>query len=156
MATVEKNVLWGERRLVLSGISWQLYERLRDNAENRHIRMAYDEGMLELMSPSPDHEAIRILIGKMIAAFTEELGVPLRSLGSTTWRSKDLGKDLRRMSVITSSVILAFAGGGTSISRSIHRQTGPSKLKSAAAWCGDCGFMRPWAYAKSGDGAKAG
>ncbi|HWB11693.1 MAG TPA: Uma2 family endonuclease [Pirellulales bacterium] len=94
MATVEKTVLQGERRVVLSGISWQLYEQLRDNQENWHVRMAYDQGMLELMSPSSDHEAIRILIGKMIAAFTEELGVPLRSLGSTTWRSKDLGKGL--------------------------------------------------------------
>lgn len=94
MATVEKTVLWGERRVVLSGISWQLYEQLRDNAENGRVRMAYDKGILELMSPSSDHEAIRILIGKMIAAFTEELGVPLRSLGATTWRSKQLEKGL--------------------------------------------------------------
>ena len=94
MATVEKTVLRGERRVVLSGVSWQLYEQLRDNAENWHIRMAYDKGTLELMSPSSDHEAIRILIGKMIAAFTEELDIPLRSLGSTTWRSKALAKGL--------------------------------------------------------------
>jgi Uma2 family endonuclease len=94
MATVEKTVLRGERRVVLSGISWQLYEQLRDNEDNWHVRMAYDKGRLELMSPSPDHEAIRILIGKMIAAFTEELGIPLRSLGSTTWRSNELGKGL--------------------------------------------------------------
>ena len=94
MATAEKTVLRGERRVVLSGISWQLYEQLRDNAENGRVRMAYDKGRLELMSPSPDHEAIRILIGKMIAALTEELGIPLRSLGSTTWRSKDLAKGL--------------------------------------------------------------
>ena len=94
MATVEKTKLFGEKRIVLSGISWELYEQLRDNEENRHVRMAYDEGRLELMSPSPDHEAIKELICDMIKAFTEELGIAQRSLGSTTWKRQDLAKGL--------------------------------------------------------------
>jgi len=94
MATVEKAKLFGEKRIVLSGISWELYERLRDNEENRHVRMVYDDGRLELMSPSPDHEAIKELICDMIKAFTEELGIAQRSLGSTTWKRPDLAKGL--------------------------------------------------------------
>ena len=62
MATVEKIALRGERRIALSGISWDLYEKLRENEENWHVRMAYDSGKLELTSPSPDHEAIKELI----------------------------------------------------------------------------------------------
>jgi Uma2 family endonuclease len=95
MATVEKKVrLKGERRIVLSGISWQLYEQLRDNEQNRHVRMAYDQGTLELMSPSPDHEAVKELLCDMVKAFTEELGISQRSLGSTTWKRPEFAKGL--------------------------------------------------------------
>lgn len=95
MATVEKKtVLRGERRIVLSGISWELYEQLRENEANWRIRMAYDQGRLELMSPSEDHEAIKELLGELIKAFTEELGIARRSLGSTTWKRRELDKGL--------------------------------------------------------------
>jgi Uma2 family endonuclease len=94
MATVEKIRLRGEPRIVLSGIPWDLYERLRENEENRHVRMAYDDGRLEFMSPSPDHEAIKELICDMIKAYTEELSISQRSLGSTTWKRPELAKGL--------------------------------------------------------------
>ena len=94
MATVEKALLRGEKRIVLSGVSWSLYEQLRENEENWHVRMTYDNGRLELMSPSPDHEAIKRLIGRMIEAFTEELNVPCRSLSGTTWKRAELAKGL--------------------------------------------------------------
>ena len=94
MATVEKALLRGEKRIVLSGVSWKLYEQLRENEENWHVRMAYDNGRLELMSPSPDHAAIKRLIGRMIEAVTEELNVPCRSLSDTTWKRPDLAKGL--------------------------------------------------------------
>lgn len=48
MATVEKVSLKSERRIVLSGIPWELYEQLRKNERNWHVRMAYDNGRLEL------------------------------------------------------------------------------------------------------------
>jgi Uma2 family endonuclease len=92
MVTVEKVPLRGERRILLSGISWELYEALRGNEENWHIRMAYDKGRLELMSPSPSHEVITKLIAQMIEAFTEEMGIERRSLRSTTWKRRELGK----------------------------------------------------------------
>jgi Uma2 family endonuclease len=92
MATVEKVRLRGERRIVLTGISWDLYEQLRQNEENWHVRMAYDNGRLELMSPSPDHESVTKLVARMIEALTAELGIPLRSLRSTTWKRRQLGK----------------------------------------------------------------
>jgi Uma2 family endonuclease len=94
MATIEQVALTGERRIVLSGISWELYERLRENEDNWHVHMAYDEGRLELMSPSLDHEAIKKLIGQLIEAFTEEMDIPRRSLGSTTWKSQKLAMGL--------------------------------------------------------------
>lgn len=94
MATVEQSVLAPEDRLVLSGISWDMYEVLRENEENWHIRMTYDEGTLELMSPSMDHEAVKKLIGQMIEAFTEELSIPRRSLSASTWKRPEQAKGL--------------------------------------------------------------
>ena len=92
MATVEKVRLKGEDRIVLSGISWELYEQLRENEDNWNVRMAYDQGRLELMSPSPSHEAVTKWIAQMIEALTEELGVARRSLRSTTWKRRELGR----------------------------------------------------------------
>lgn len=94
MATVEEALPTGEDRIVLSGISWEVYEQLRDSEENQHVHMAYDEGTLELMSPSSDHEAISRLIGRMIEALTEELSIPCRSLKSTTWKCAEHTKGL--------------------------------------------------------------
>ncbi len=94
MATVEQVALAGESRVVLSGVSWELYEALRENEENWHVRMAYDEGTLELMSPSPNHETITALIAQMVEVLTEELGVPRRSLRSTTWKRRGMAKAL--------------------------------------------------------------
>ncbi|MGH7135627.1 MAG: Uma2 family endonuclease [Pirellulales bacterium] len=92
MATVDQVRLRGEERIVLSGIPWETYERLRENEDNWHVRMAYDNGRLELMSPSPSHEVITKLIAQMIEAFTEEMGIERRSLRSTTWKRRELGK----------------------------------------------------------------
>lgn len=94
MATVEQVELIGEDRVVLSNISWKQYEELRENEENFHVRMAYDGGRLELMSPSPDHAVMKRLVGRMIEAFTEELNIPCRSLSDTTWQRPDLSKGL--------------------------------------------------------------
>lgn len=84
----------GDDRIVLSNVSWKTYEVLRANEENFHVRMSYDNGSLELMSPSPDHAVMKRLVGRMIEAFTEELNIPCRSLSDTTWQRPDLSKGL--------------------------------------------------------------
>ncbi len=50
MATIE--AVSAEQRLVLYGVPWRTYLELRDLAENEHLHMTYDEGTLEMMSPS--------------------------------------------------------------------------------------------------------
>lgn len=96
MATIEKQVQERdpEERFLLRGISWELYEALRDNEENNHVRMTYSQGTLEMMSPSDEHEWVKRLIGRMIEAITEELRIPVRSLSATTWRRRDIDKGL--------------------------------------------------------------
>ena len=41
-----------ERRVFLGGISWDTYQSLRNADENYHLRMTYDHGALEIVSPS--------------------------------------------------------------------------------------------------------
>ena len=73
---------------MLDGISWELYEHLLKEVGDRPIRMTYDNGELEIMSPLPEHEDAKVAIGDMIKALLEELDVPRRGLGSTTFRRR--------------------------------------------------------------------
>lgn len=75
-----------EARVVLSGITWSTYEAILADMDNRPIHLTFDRGDLEIMSPSEEHERVKKLIGRMIEAMTEELGIPVRSAGSTTFR----------------------------------------------------------------------
>jgi Uma2 family endonuclease len=83
-----------ERRFVLHNVSWQTYESLLKDQEHGGVRMTYDRGSLEFMSPSRDHERFKTQIGRIIEIFTTELDIPMQSGGSTTWRKEDLERGL--------------------------------------------------------------
>jgi Uma2 family endonuclease len=75
--------------LRLSGVDWQEYTRLlRIFAERPGIRLTYDRGELEIMAPLYRHDKDGHVIGRLIVALTEELGLPLSSGGSTTMRRR--------------------------------------------------------------------
>jgi Uma2 family endonuclease len=75
--------------LVLQDISWEIYEKLLELfSEKATIRMAYYRGTLELMVPLPEHERSSWTFGRLIAILSEELGLEILGVGSTTWRSK--------------------------------------------------------------------
>ena len=80
--------------LYLEGVSWELYEHLLKLTEHRRLRLTYDNGELEIMSPLPQHERVKIAIGKMISAILEALDVPYDELGSTTFRRRVKKKGL--------------------------------------------------------------
>ena len=44
--------------------------------------------------PLPPHETFKKLLGRFIEVTTEELGIEIRSLGSTTWSREDLKRGL--------------------------------------------------------------
>jgi Uma2 family endonuclease len=92
MATIEHipQTATASDRVVLRGVSWEQYEALRKIEANYHIRMTFDQGALEMMSPSQGHEETKRLVGRMVEALTEELEIPLRSRSSTTWKRRDL------------------------------------------------------------------
>jgi Uma2 family endonuclease len=79
---------------VLHGVDWAMYETLRNDEDNRRVRMTYEGGVLEMMSPLGLHENIRRCIAKMIEAWTEELGIPIRGKVSMTFKAPDQQRGL--------------------------------------------------------------
>ena len=72
--------------VVLRDVSWKMYRKLRKMPGNYNIRMTYDRGELEIMSPSMLHESIAALLGRLIDVWTLELGIPIRSCRTMTIR----------------------------------------------------------------------
>src|SRR4051794_16521311 len=75
--------------LLLSGIDWRTYTRLLHIfAERPGIRLTYDRGQLEIMSPRLEHDKDGRFLGRLVIALTEELGLPVCGGGSTTLRRR--------------------------------------------------------------------
>lgn len=80
-----------EQKVLLRNISWETYEHLlADHQDNSAPRFTYDRGMLEIMSPLPEHEKINRRIAQLVLAVTEELGIEAEDYGSTTFSREDL------------------------------------------------------------------
>tara|TARA_B100001971_G_scaffold102366_1_gene94341 strand:- start:28 stop:297 length:270 start_codon:yes stop_codon:yes gene_type:complete len=82
--TAVRSMSLAEDRVLLQDVPWQVYTELNDNRANYHLRMNYDRGVLEIMSPSALHELYAKLIDRFIQEVTTESGQELVSLGSTT------------------------------------------------------------------------
>ena len=83
-----------QQHLVLHDVSWELYKQLLREIGNRPVRMTFDRGSLEIMSPLPGHEKWKKRIGRMIEIISLELNLPIEPLGSTTFKRKKLQKGL--------------------------------------------------------------
>jgi Uma2 family endonuclease len=79
------------QHIVLEGVSWATYQALlKDLGEHRSSKLAYDQGVLEIVMPSDLHEMINRLLERLITVLTDELGMEIRSYGSTTLDREDL------------------------------------------------------------------
>ena len=79
-----------DQRVVFHNVRWETYRTLLADEGISRARMAFDQGTLEIMSPSHKHENINNLIGRMIETLTMELDIELHSAGSTTLLRADL------------------------------------------------------------------
>ena len=76
-------------RLLLHGVDWRTYTRLLRLFEDRpSVRLTYERGSLEIMSPTDAHESDADFLGRLAVTLTEELGLPLKAGGSTTLRRR--------------------------------------------------------------------
>jgi Uma2 family endonuclease len=80
-----------EERVVLPRVSWETYERLLADDQARRVpRMTYDQGVLELVTPSKPHEVDARTIARVVDIVAATQGIPVQSTGSTTFRRQDL------------------------------------------------------------------
>lgn len=78
-----------DQRVTLHGIRWQDYEALLAmRGESSAIRVTYLNGELELMTPSINHEDLRVRLGRLLYAYAEETGIELEGFGSWTLRKE--------------------------------------------------------------------
>jgi Uma2 family endonuclease len=79
--------------VVLRCVSWETYERLLADDEGRHTpRMTYDQGVLELVTPSLPHERDALTITRIVDIVAAMLGIPIVSTGGTTYRRRSLNR----------------------------------------------------------------
>ena len=72
--------------VTLEDVSWETYCALNDAEANYHIRMAYLDGSLTLMSPAYVHDVPISLLERLVHAVTLALGLEVLSIRTTTMR----------------------------------------------------------------------
>jgi Uma2 family endonuclease len=81
----------GEKRVTFYHLSWLSYQQiLQAIGENNCAHLFYDRGTLEITMPLEEHEFYRELIGLFIRILVVELGLKIKSMGSTTLAREDL------------------------------------------------------------------
>jgi Uma2 family endonuclease len=75
--------------VILSDVTWKDYERLLAiRGDHSAPRLTYLKGLLEIMSPSRDHENIESYIGRLVEAYCLERGIRFSPFGSWTLKDK--------------------------------------------------------------------
>jgi Uma2 family endonuclease len=77
------------QHIVLHGVSWSYYEQTLNEIGNQPIRVAFLDGVMELMSPLPEHEGPKKAIAGLMVMLAVECRIPLKSFGSTTYRREE-------------------------------------------------------------------
>lgn len=83
----------GEKRVALRGLDWLAYQQMKVLLNERTgARLTYDRGTLEITMPSEPHEFYARLIELFIRILVVELGLQIKTLGSTTLDREDLDR----------------------------------------------------------------
>src|ERR1043165_10070601 len=78
-ATAEKHIYYG--------VSWDVYLQLRrDLGDDSSVRLTFDHGVLEIMSPKRLHEQVTRFVDMVVTLLAFELGLNVDNCGSMTMR----------------------------------------------------------------------
>jgi Uma2 family endonuclease len=79
--------------LVFQQVPWADYEQLlQDLVDRPGVRVSYDRGRLEIMSPLPEHEEYKDSIYSLARVYAETIGIELETRGSATWKRSSIQK----------------------------------------------------------------
>lgn len=80
------------QRVQFQDVSWAEFEAiLAELGDHRSARVAYDQGLLEIMVPLPEHGSDKEIISDLLKALLEELDIEFLTLGSTTFKHAAMG-----------------------------------------------------------------
>ena len=84
-----------DQRIVIRGLSWDLYDQLSDAiGERQNVYLTFDGKNLELMTKGWDHEDYKELFSRFVTFVTSELRVRSRAAGETTWKRPEIERAL--------------------------------------------------------------
>lgn len=82
-----------ENRVILNHLSWETFQQmLLELGETRSSRLAYDQGMLEIMTPLGEHEHSKCLIDDFVRIMADELDLNIKKMGSLTLKKEGIKK----------------------------------------------------------------
>ncbi|MGA2230583.1 MAG: Uma2 family endonuclease [Tepidisphaeraceae bacterium] len=83
-----------EGQIVLDDVSWEFYENLLKEIGDGHLRVTYDNGNLEIVSPQLNRERYGCWISMLIDWMAFERSIEITGTGSATFRIASLKKGL--------------------------------------------------------------
>jgi Uma2 family endonuclease len=89
--TTTTTAVFANAHVVLPEVSWETYESLlNDLADCASPRLTYERGVLEIISPTADHERFNRTINLIVEIVALELEIHIEVLGSTTFKRQDV------------------------------------------------------------------
>jgi Uma2 family endonuclease len=89
-AAISPPSIASDQRSVLHGVSWRTYRDLLNAHGEGPVRLTYHRGVLEIMTLSQLHERLSLHLHNLISTLSQELGLEIASVGSTTMHSEQL------------------------------------------------------------------
>lgn len=147
-------------RVLLNDITWDRFEILLQTlGDRRSSRIAYNNGVLEIMTPLPEHEHFKEVIGDAVKDIADELDIDYESYGSTTWRKRSTMAGLepdncfyfQNEDVIRGRTNLDLSQGDPPpdlaleidiTSKSLNRFPIYARLEVPEIWCYDSGALK--------------
>ena len=82
-----------QERVILYGVTWATFERLlTDRGDRAGVRLAYNQGTVELTMPSAEHETVKQFLVLIVDAIAFGRDLHLLNVGSTTFTREDLAR----------------------------------------------------------------
>jgi Uma2 family endonuclease len=82
-----------EQKVILENSSWETYQRLlAENQDNSSTHFIFDNGRLEIMVVSYEHEILKDIVALLVNILAEEFEIDIESAGSTTFQREELAK----------------------------------------------------------------
>lgn len=83
------------QRVILENVTWKELETIiAELGEHRAARIAYDRGILEIISPLAEHQFDKEIISDLVKALLEQLNIEFRCLGSTTFKNQFMAQGI--------------------------------------------------------------